>query len=602
MKKVVSLLLCLTMLVNFAFAASNISLAQTLAEDLKELNLFFGVSGDNNFDLERAPTRVEALVMLIRVLGKEGEALDGTWQHPFTDVPAWADKYVGYGYEHGLANGVGYTTFGTGRANAAMYLTFVLRALGYTEAADGFTWDKPFDLARQVGILTNQVDTTNFLRADVVLVSYAALAVNLKGQENTLAEKLISAGVFTQGVFDAYYDETALATVSSDMALNAEQIYAKCSPAVFYIEVCDASGTATGSGSGFFISSDGTAVTNYHVIEGASSAKITISDTQKTYNVKGVLNYNKAQDWAVIKVDGGNFPYMEIGAAETIVGGTEIFAIGSPLGLQNTISQGIISNTQRVINGTAYIQITAAISHGSSGGALINKYGQVIGITSASIESGQSLNLAVPVSKVKDYEGKVIKPLSSLGSGSSASSTPSSSSGTTGSQNSTNSAYNVLYAIATEHATFREGDFTSWHGTRDGGTEELHIVYNSSYDMLFAIYTFHHDGGGESEASVLFSKELTTDEFIYEYTSSYGTEDYKCSATFNRRDVNAEFSTAIQDREYSGYLPANEIANYDEMAFLATWLCLNMVDETMRIFTDGEWSIADLGYVNLYEE
>lgn len=602
MKKVVSILLCLTMLVNFAFAASNISLAQTLAEDLKELNLFFGVSGNNDFDLERAPTRVEALVMLIRVLGKEDEALAGTWQHPFTDVPAWADKYVGYGYENGLANGVGYTTFGTGRANAAMYLTFVLRALGYTEAADGFTWDKPFDLARRKGILTNQVDTTNFLRADVVLVSYAALGANIKGQEKTLAEKLISAGVFTQGVFDAYYDETALAVVTSDEALNAEQIYEKCSPAVFYIEVYDDTDTPTGSGSGFFISSNGTAVTNYHVIEGASSAKITISDTQKTYKVKGVLNYSKAEDWAVIKVDGGNFPYMEIGDASTIIGGTEIFAIGSPLGLQNTISQGIISNVKRVVGSATYIQITAAISHGSSGGALINKYGQVIGITSASFEGGQSLNLAVPISKIRDYEGKILKTLRSIGGGSPSTSSGSSSSGTTGSQSDVDNAYNVLYTIATKYATYNDGDFSSWSGTREGGREELQIVYSRSYDMLFVIYTFNHDNGAKSESSILFSQHLTSDEFIYEYISNYGTKDYKCGAAFNRRDVTAEFSATIDNREYSGYLPSSEIENYDEMAFLATWLGLNMVDETMSYFTDGEWRLADLGYVNLYDE
>ena len=82
--------------------------------------------------------------MLIRVLGKESEALNGSWEHPFNDVADWADKYVGYAYENGLTNGVSDTQFGTGTASSFTYLTFVLRALGYSDVngAD-FTWDKP---------------------------------------------------------------------------------------------------------------------------------------------------------------------------------------------------------------------------------------------------------------------------------------------------------------------------------------------------------------------------------------------------------------------------------------------------------------------------
>ena len=183
------------------------SFEEGLAADLKALNLFRGVS-DTDFDLNRAPNRVEALVMLIRILGQESEALDGTWSHPFTDVPEWADKYVGYAYETGLTNGSSATEFGMGSASAAMYLTFVLRALGYSDAnGEDFTWDKPFSLARSVGILPGCVDAEDFLRADVVSVSYAALGgAKLKNSETTLTEKLILAGVFTQSDFDAVYD------------------------------------------------------------------------------------------------------------------------------------------------------------------------------------------------------------------------------------------------------------------------------------------------------------------------------------------------------------------------------------------------------------
>ncbi|MBE6953293.1 MAG: trypsin-like serine protease [Ruminococcaceae bacterium] len=207
---------------------------------------------------------------------------------------------------------------------------------------------------------------------------------------------------------------TAMLTASSPQELNAEEIYAKCSPAVFYIEVYNAAGKATASGSGFFIDSQGTAVTNYHVIEGASSAKIRTADTQTQYDVVGVYAYDKENDWAVLKIDGSGFSYLKQGADSTIVGGATVYALGSPEGLDNSISQGLISNPNRTVNGVEYIQTSAAISHGSSGGALINKYGAVIGITTATITDGQNLNFALPISIINGYTCDSITPLANL--------------------------------------------------------------------------------------------------------------------------------------------------------------------------------------------
>lgn len=172
-----------------------------IAEQLKLLGLFKGVS-DTDFALEREPSRVEALVMLIRLLGKEAEATSTSATHPFTDVAAWADKYVAYAYDTGLTNGISATEFGKSNATASTYLTFVLRALGYSdENGADFTWNDPFDLAKRVGILTDDVNTDAFLRADVVLVSKNALTAKLKNSDTTLTDKLIAEGVFTK---DAY--------------------------------------------------------------------------------------------------------------------------------------------------------------------------------------------------------------------------------------------------------------------------------------------------------------------------------------------------------------------------------------------------------------
>ena len=216
MKKIISLTLCIcicfSLLTCFSSATSDISLEESIALDLKELNLFKGVS-ETNFDLNRAPTRVEALVMLIRVLGKEEEALASTSEHPFKDVPAWADRYVGYAYSAGLTNGVSSTEFGSGNVNCAMYLTFMLRALGYSDknGAD-FTWDSPYNLASESHIFPLSVDENNFLRRDAAIISYCALSATMKNSTNTLADTLISAGVFTREKFDNVYD--MLKTVS----------------------------------------------------------------------------------------------------------------------------------------------------------------------------------------------------------------------------------------------------------------------------------------------------------------------------------------------------------------------------------------------------
>lgn len=189
--------------------------------------------------------------------------------------------------------------------------------------------------------------------------------------------------------------------------LTAEQIADKASPAVFYVELYDNNSNPIASGSGFFIDTDGTAVTNYHVIEGTSSAYITTTNG-KVYPVENILKYDEELDLAVITVgktdtQGAtvtNFPFLEMANSNNIKAGQIVYAIGSPEGLQNTISDGIISNTKQIMEEHTYIQTTAAISSGSSGGALLNEYGEVIGVTSAGIKTGENLGFVIPINAV----------------------------------------------------------------------------------------------------------------------------------------------------------------------------------------------------------
>ncbi len=194
---------------------------------------------------------------------------------------------------------------------------------------------------------------------------------------------------------------------------DAEQISEIASSAVFLVAVYDKKGDMKGTGSGFFIDKNGTAVTNYHVIDSAASAQIMTVDGNK-YDVDTVLGYSKERDIAVLKIKGEDFPYVEVGDSDEIKNGQKIYCIGSPLGLDNTISEGLISNISREIEGSNYIQISAPISPGSSGGAVFNESAQVIGITSASARDGQNINLVIPINAIYDIEWNMDKTLEDI--------------------------------------------------------------------------------------------------------------------------------------------------------------------------------------------
>ncbi len=413
----------LTALLPQALAVSRTAVESAGA--LYTLGLFKGTGtqpdGTPVYELARTPTRAEAVVMLVRLLGREDEVRGGRWPQPFTDVEDWAAPYVGYAYSAGLTQGTSPTAFGSEEAvSAAQYLTFVLRALHYSDSAGDFSWEGAAAFADRIGLTAGEyAGGAPFTRGDAAKVSCQALGCALKGTQTTLLQSLLDAGAVTGDAVEkaglsSALDARALPAPPAG-ALTAEQVYQRCSPAVFYIEVFDAGRRLLGTGSGFFIDADGRAVTNYHVIDGASYATITLADGHTAYPVSGVLGYDAAQDIAILKVGGSGFPYLTAGDAAGVVGGATVYAIGSPLGMSNTISQGIISNGNRVVDGTRYIQTDAAISSGSSGGALLNTAGQVIGITSATVRNGQSLNLAVPFSAVSGLrQGASPTPLAQL--------------------------------------------------------------------------------------------------------------------------------------------------------------------------------------------
>lgn len=168
------------------------------AEQLREWGLFHGTS--RGFELDREPTRAEAITMLVRLLGKESEARQTPdLKHPFTDVPAWSDATVAYAYANGLTSGVSPTLFGANQpVTVAQYCTFVLRALGFDDRKGEFDWRDAPRVIEQLGLgAKGEYGSFEgpFLRGHVVDISYHALFLEVKGQGMTLQDKLIEEGV-----------------------------------------------------------------------------------------------------------------------------------------------------------------------------------------------------------------------------------------------------------------------------------------------------------------------------------------------------------------------------------------------------------------------
>ena len=147
------------------------------ADRLKDVGLFQGTN--QGYQLDKAPTRAEASAMLVRLLGKEAEAEKLTYTAPFTDLKGWEKPYVQYLYDNGLANGMSATAYNpTGKCSAQMYTTFLLRALGYSDAKGDFTYAKALDFGEQVGLVDDvNCSTKNFLRDNVVAMIPMSRAV-----------------------------------------------------------------------------------------------------------------------------------------------------------------------------------------------------------------------------------------------------------------------------------------------------------------------------------------------------------------------------------------------------------------------------------------
>lgn len=365
------------------------------------------------------PMRYQAAWLFLRLLGKESAAKAWTGTLNFFDS-ATAKTSTGntlnsenktmlaYLYAH---QNLGFKGFPDDsfrpfeKINAQQYYKLMLVALGYEENTD-FTWDTVFKSAARFGLSTEvENNNTGFNIDKLARITVAALNANLKSTERTLIAKLIEddksiditkaaqAGLYG----DIVVPETEEPTTNPDIGILTSVEIGKLADAVVYIGALGYDGSKW-SGSGFYISQDGNFITNYHVIDGAKTLTIVEKNGQTyTGNIK-ILGYDVDNDIALLDIDKTVALYFVIGDSNKIILGDEIYAIGYPLGVSNTLSNGLVSS----IWNDGSIQITAPISHGSSGGVLLNNKGEAIGITYAIIEEGANLGFAIPINKYKE--------------------------------------------------------------------------------------------------------------------------------------------------------------------------------------------------------
>lgn len=411
MKKRVLAFLCALLLLTGAvpFAAAQEGETLRAADALYTLGLING-TGASGYALESPATRAQAAVLLVRLAGAQQDAAADNWFSGYRDVPAWASRAVHYAVHQGWIDSpasAGLDFHPDTAITADEWFTFLLRMLGYDDAAGDFFPDSAALFAQHIG-LTPQASTGSLSRGQLFVLLESALSFSYKDGSATVISRLIDRGIVSRAAANA------LGFLSP--VLTARQVAERYTAAAFHLAgytqrieweidmpMVDASG--------FFISADGLAVTNYHAIEDIIYATVTLS-TGESYPVQRVLYYDPDADIAVIQVSKTSrsghvtsaFAHLDIAPSGTrdVRPGDPVYTLSDPLGMGLAVTSGIISATDRTVERYTVpcLMNTADISQGSSGGALLNALGQVIGVTSGAYTYGNSMYLAVPIDPV----------------------------------------------------------------------------------------------------------------------------------------------------------------------------------------------------------
>ena len=411
MKKRVLAFLCALLLLTGAvpFAAAQEGETLRAADALHTLGLING-TGASGYVLESPATRAQAAVLLVRLAGAQQDAAADNWFSGYRDVPTWASRAVHYAVHQGWIDSpasAGLDFHPDTAITADEWFTFLLRMLGYDDAAGDFSPDSAALFAQHIG-LTPQASTGSLSRGQLFVLLESALSFSYKDGSATVISRLIDRGIVSRAAANA------LGFLSP--VLTARQVAERYTAAAFHLDVYTRQieldiDMPMVNASGFFISADGLAVTNYHTIEDSVHAVATLS-TGEVYPVQRVLYYDPDADIAVIQISKTSrsghvtsaFAHLDIAPSGTrdVRPGDVVYTLSDPLGMGLAVSSGIISATNRDVErySVPCLMSTADISQGSSGGALLNALGQVIGVTSGAYTYGNSMYLAVPIDPV----------------------------------------------------------------------------------------------------------------------------------------------------------------------------------------------------------
>ena len=182
-------------------------------------------------------------------------------------------------------------------------------------------------------------------------------------------------------------------STTGNKASEWAEIAAHALPAVVVIETDEA------LASGFIIKPDGIIITNYHVIANAKEMAVKLQSGEIYRNVY-LLSSDPTNDLAFLKIEAVDLPTIPLGNSNNVQVGDAVLLVGAPQGLEQTVSDGLISGS-RIDNGVRIIQTSAAASHGSSGGPLLNRSGEAVGVMSFKLVDGENLNFTIPINYVR---------------------------------------------------------------------------------------------------------------------------------------------------------------------------------------------------------
>lgn len=278
---------------------------------------------------------------------------------------------------------------------AATYLSLVLLGAGVTFSGSFFASRNPENLATSVSQTSSRVLAQSVPASNPLVNQNINFVTQVVDKVGPAVVRINASRTVTSELPDAFRNPMFRQFFGSDLPTDPQERVEQ------------------GTGSGFIINSNGQILTNAHVIDGADTVNVTLKDG-RTF-VGKVMGADPVTDVAVVKIQANNLPSVPLGDSEQLKPGEWAIAIGNPLGLDNTVTTGIISATGRSSSQVGvpdkrvqFIQTDAAINPGNSGGPLLNASGQVIGMNTAIIKRAQGLGFAIPINTAQRIANQLV--------------------------------------------------------------------------------------------------------------------------------------------------------------------------------------------------